>query len=654
MYKFFMVSGTDEVNRHNIRLAADVYAAALEDHAKESMASQLPVGAPMHFTHDMHRVMGWCTLGGLFTDGMSVKYVQHGAVPTTEQAESDLKIVQQRYLASKDNHYIQKHDDALNDLAAKYSGGRRVFCTGAVGVLGPGIAAKAFPHLFDSDTALVDKDGLVDYRVLTEEFKETHPGVFQSADRKIALVAHPFFRRSLSRRNNLNSYFLERFADCANEHEDLRMRLKLDPDIILCGGDIKYPMEFEYWIGPKFSTDIARIPAGVTQYKASERTRLLEGIALTDFWWKVPEKRADNDDSIVEVRTFEMEEVVDQASFGVSDEFYGCRYVHTEFRKDEDAITHFDGAIRGYKAEAYLARLDKKIDSAGKHAEYTKLFRIDGALSIETWKGLVSAYYRGNILVPEYLEESCLDPILAATTPTESSSTEDAEVYDLTGRLCALVTYAPTDEAPQDGYQLVLEEFIKGGAATEYLEYRPVHVQGYLRHIFKLDDVPLIDFKDGAYNVPRLRALGTDPTWDAFASYVERLCHFIQEDHATQGLETLTCAFTWRWQDLDINFSLAGDANKVREFLNEVPTIVDPSKPPSKWIELLKAAIAKYNGHDAPRIDPSRIIKNGERLVIIRTVGNSASLYIPRSAAEEFGVIGNTGGDDRPPASGPD
>ena len=45
------------------------------------------------------------------------------------------------------------------------------------------------------------------------------------------------------------------------------------------------------------------------------------------------------------------------------------------------------------------------------------------------------------------------------------------------------------------------------------------------------------------------------------------------------------------------------------------------------------AAIAKYNGHDAPRIDPSRIIKNGERLVIIRTVGNSANLYIPRSAA---------------------
>jgi len=654
MYKFFMVTGTDEVNRHNIRLPADVYAAALENHAKESMASQLPVGTPMHFTHDMHRVMGWCTLGGLFTDGMSVKYVQHGALPTTDQAKNDLKVIQQQYLESKDNHYIQKHDNALNGLAAQYPGGRRVSSTGAVGLLGPGIAAKAFPHLFDSDTAIVDKDGLVDYRALTKEFKETHPGVFQSADRKIALVTHPFFRRSLSRRNNLNAYFLERFADCANEHKDLRMRLKLDPDLILYGGDIKYPMEFEYWMGPKFSTDIGRIPAGVTQHKASERTRLLEGIVLTDFWWQVPAERADNDDSIVEVRTFEMEELVDQPSFGVGEEFYGCRYVHTEFREDEDAITHFDGAIRGYGAEAYFTRLDKRIDSAGKHAEYTKLFRIDGALSIETWKGLVSAYYRGNILVPEYLEENCLDPILAIATPPESYSTEDAEPYDLTGRLCALVTYAPTDEAPQDGYQLVLEEFIKGGVATGYLEYRPVHVQSYLRHIFKLDDVPLIDFKDGAYNVPRLRALGTDPTWDAFASYVEGLCQFIQEDNATQGLETLTCAFTWRWQNLDINFSLAGDANKVRDFLKEVPTVVNPSNPPSKWIEPLKAAIAKYNGHDAPGIDPSRIIENGERLVIIRTEGNSADLYIPRLAAGEVGFIGNSGGDDLPPKTGPD
>ena len=65
---------------------------------------------------------------------------------------------------------------------------------------------------------------------------------------------------------------------------------------------------------------------------------------------------------------------------------------------------------------------------------------------------------------------------------------------------------------------------------------------------------------------------------------------------------------------------------------------MDPSKPPSKWIEPLKVGIAKYNTHDAVEVNPSRIIGNSERLVIIRTEANSANLYIPRSVAKEFGV----------------
>jgi hypothetical protein len=81
----------------------------------------------------------------------------------------------------------------------------------------------------------------------------------------------------------------------------------------------------------------------------------------------------------------------------------GCRYAHAEFSADEAAITHFDGAVRAHAWEPYLERIETSIDRAGKHADYTKVFRFDGTLAIPHWKRLLSDFFRGNKLIPEYL-----------------------------------------------------------------------------------------------------------------------------------------------------------------------------------------------------------------------------------------------------------
>ena len=140
-------------------------------------------------------------------------------------------------------------------------------------------------------------------------------------------------------------------------------------------------IELEYWHGPKYNDDIAMIPNGVAEHKSGERDRYFSGIDRTQIWWKSPETRGGA--SRRKFRTFEIEELIEDESPGLGDGKYGCRYAHAEYDLDGKVISHFDGAIRAYAAEAYLDRIDSKIDRAGKHADYTKLFRLDGELPVD-------------------------------------------------------------------------------------------------------------------------------------------------------------------------------------------------------------------------------------------------------------------------------
>ena len=91
-----------------------------------------------------------------------------------------------------------------------------------------------------------------------------------------------------------------------------------------------------------------------------------------------------------------------QVSLGEGEDVYGCRYVHSDFDPSVDAITHFDGAIRAYRSDAFEARRATQMNRAGKHAEYTKIFRIDGPLEVSDWQSLCGSYFRGNPLLAEY------------------------------------------------------------------------------------------------------------------------------------------------------------------------------------------------------------------------------------------------------------
>jgi hypothetical protein len=452
-----------------------------------------------------------------------------------------------------------------------------------------GLASRLYPELFEAGATAVDKDGLTEYRVLTSRLQLLYPGVFLDPVKRLVLFAHGFFRRSLSRRNKLNEYFLQSFHDTAGEFPQLACKLRLDPDLIGHPSTITTLVEMEHWHGPPFSDDIASIRPGAGEYKASERARYFEGIDRTHFWWKAAEAR-EVEGAKVQYRTCEVEELIENAAGGLPGDRYGCRYAHAEFSPTASAITHFDGAIRAYPADAYLERIEQQIDRAGKHSGYTKLFRFDGPLPVARWKRLMSDYFRGNPLVPEYLGASGMErPAPAAQTedaPDAGGNTATPGDLDLAA-LISLQRNILTQPLTLGAKFMMLPR----AGRVQTVETGCEAVDGFLCTQLDLSQVTRISATDGLLNLARL-GFG-DPTHHAklMETVLAGLAEALQRDIETLQLKRIALALSWPFGDLMTTLSVRGEASLVVQALERLMSVVDPAKAPSSWIEPLSVLV---------------------------------------------------------------
>jgi len=93
-----------------------------------------------------------------------------------------------------------------------------------------------------------------------------------------------------------------------------------------------------------------------------------------------------------------------------------------------------------YTEDSMMERLDTDIAHAGRHTEYTKLWRTDDKIPIAEWKRLVSDYFRDNYLVGEYFGAEKLDRSIWAKKQDES-------LYD---------QYIPYSIDPKMGFRMAL------------------------------------------------------------------------------------------------------------------------------------------------------------------------------------------------------
>jgi len=569
------VFNTDQVNLDRMRIPASELMKAHENHCRECVRMGVDFGTPCCMQHDMHRVAGWSLPLGLYVDSLMARVLGLIERPETEQEKAELYTRAEVYWQQYHREGAAPFRDELIARAAPAdTENARFLQIEAIAIARPGIAAELYPDLFTPESGLVDKDGLADYRELLKRIKQVQPGVFHDLGRDLLLFAHSFFRRGLSHRNKLNEYFLQSFDATAKDNTDLRVRLKLDPDLLGHPASARNLIELEYWRGPIYSDDIAAIPNGVAEHKADERSRIFEGIDRTQVWWKAPEHR-DLDGREVGYRTFEAEELIENPSGGLSDNHFGCRYAHAEFSADEAAITHFDGAIRAYGGEAYLKRIETSIDRAGKYSDYTKVFRFDGVLQISRWKRLLSDFFRGNKLIPEYFG-----------APAEVPDTAESESTPNDPALAALVSLAPGSiHGPM---RLVVELCQEcAGQNVPYVEVGIGAVETYLRSQIDFSGITTVGFRDGILNLSRLGFTTSNNPKGTFDEEVATLAGALRQDVEAGLVLRAAIPLIWEFDGLLVTLTIAGEANNVATVLQQLHTVIDPTQAPSQWIEAL-------------------------------------------------------------------
>jgi hypothetical protein len=582
------VSMTDGVIDRMLIPASELMRAE-QNHRHECLRRGVRAGAPLYRQHDMHRPLGWSRTLGLYVDSEMVRVLGLTEEAETEQEKAEL---QKHLKVHWSNCHREGAEPYRDDLMARVravdvSGVSFLWMEAAVAKR-TGIAADLYPDLFTPGLASVDKDGLADYRAILERMEQVQLGVFHDKDRDLLVFAHRFFRRSFSHWNKLNSYFLQSFDATVRENGGLRARLKLDPDLVGHPSSLRNLIELEYWRGPLYSDDIAAIPDGVAEHKADERTKLYEGIDRTQVWWKAPESRRING-QVNDHRTFEIEELTENPSGGLGDDEFGCRYAHAEFSANEGAITHFDGAIRAYAWRPYLERIETSIDRAGKHADYTKVFRFDGALPIPHWKRLLSDFFRGNKLIPEYLGA-------AAEKNTRTASPANTSVAAGETALAALISLTP---GSIDGPIQLYAEFAQniGGQIVPCVEVGVGEVEKHLRTRLNLGNITMIGFRHDILNLSRLCFGPSDNLKTTFDTEVTALATALEQDARDGLIRRAAIPLAWEDNGLVVTLTIAGDVSKVVAALHKLPATINPTQPPSEWIEplsdLIKATVPR-------------------------------------------------------------
>lgn len=587
------IFNTNQINKSGFRISESALMNAEESHHFKRLTTGLPAGLPAHIQHDMHRPIGWSQVLGLFIDSNMVRVVGLIKEAETEQEKTQLAQLAFHFWES---HHNDGSDTLKSDLLERANLSEldefdKFLKMEAYVLSRKNVASMLYPELFNISSDSVDKDGLTDYKTLCQSMKQVQPGIFLDKKHNLLIFAHRFFRRSLSHRNKFNEYFLSSFDKTVADSPHLVPRLRLDPDLIGHPDTVTNLLELEYWWGPHFNDDISSIPNGVTEHKASDRTRYFEGVDRTQIWWKSPETRL-NSNIVDRYRTFEIEELIENSSGGLPDEQYGCRYTHAEYSIGTSAITHFDGAIRAYPQNEYLERIDLAIDQAGKHSDYTKLFRFDGFMTVDLWKRLLSDYFKGNPLIPEYLGFAQDDiEVQPKETTNEDVSTTEIEEPVVESELAVFISLTQGD-SPNESYIEPSSIVLPDERLLQTIETGCGAIDEFIRNKFDMTNITSIVIDGGILNLAKV-TFGTSSNLPVeMKDFISGLSNSLLYDIEHNGLQRIAVPIRWIHNKLLINLSIKGYAQQVYQLLVKLFTIIDPLKPASEWIENLTSAIA--------------------------------------------------------------
>ncbi|MGV3598243.1 MAG: hypothetical protein ACO1PI_10275 [Bacteroidota bacterium] len=582
MIKNKAVLNSDTVNKYGYCFSVSALEDALEQKALE--------GVPTCLGHDMHRPLGWTIPFGLYFEPGMCRLVGNQIIA---ENDNEQKFINEAHLAALKKRYYEQCspyiDEFKQHLGKHLSENATYLYTGCVCYQDEKIAERGFPKLFENQ----DKDGLIYLSDLLQQFTYKGHGVFKDKDSELAVIAHSFFRKSLSIHNNLNYFLIDELIRLA-DNQKIKVRIALDRDMIGFAKTYHDTIELEYWRGPKFNNDVSKIKLGVTVYGSNEFQKLYYGISQTEFWWKHESGK----------QTLEVEELKEHPSKGIDNDSYGCRYVHSIFDEKTNSFEHFDGAIRMYDTDKMLMRIEKDIKSAGKDSDYTKLFRVDGELAIEDWKTLVCHYYHANPLIHEYFDEATEnEPHIIKES--QKTVMEELVPYsiDAGDGIRLLVSY---HEIQKREGEVQTERYISGydvlsldETSLRVIESDTLEVVKALKRIGCQLDLPknvsLAYSEDLYWNVPTI-SHGKNEKLETNVSHTLQALKMIF-DAKVLSKQNMVASFTLSWErddDKQVTISVMGHSVDIATWLNENRTVPIDKIKFREWLEKQSVFINKY------------------------------------------------------------
>lgn len=558
-------------------------------------------GNPSNVSHDIHRPIGWSSVSSLYVSHEMTYVLGKMYLPESESEHDEVMRARTNFL---NNHIIERINQYSNSFYTELNNAGllvqegELFSNGIVMYGAQDIVYKAFPFLSKD---VFDSDGLILLSELKKHFEYKGCGVFAAKKSNFSLLLHPYLRRSLSRFNNFNTGFIDKLLQSDSDVSPVRVRI----DEAYIGYSPSYidNIEFEFWFGPSYSDDIMSIPEGLTTYVPDETERFYNPVCKTEFLWENKDGK----------RQFEMEEVAED-EMPTNKGHYGCRYMHSFYIPVTGVFDHFDGAIRIYDEELMEERKVANMNQMGHRSQYTKLFRIDGKLPLNEWKGLITQYLKDNNDVYRYFNAEV--PFKVETENTVGEKIED---------------YVPQVLHKGDGVRLLVSyhEPIHGKSAFYFSNFDSVTthtVSGDAADVSVIDlakclrrdgiaiENPhclLMECRDGFVNLPLVAYCGQSLSDDVNKT-LNGIRHFLVGLNGQGNEQSYSMGLTWNIDDdRSVVVCFMGAVPDLLEWLNSFSVIPVDREGIRNWLEAQVKFIHSHGKDGESPINSTHIQSDG-------------------------------------------
>lgn len=604
MHELFGIYCTDGIAKDNTRLAIS----ALDD-----MVWQGAEGRPLGISHDFHRFIGWNVITGLYMSHEQSYVVGSSFLPENEEEMKTLQMLRNGFYFDMVDKAFGKYKDAFLDILIKQDlvdPHAHIMFNGLAMYGYEGILDRAFPNL----KSLCDNDSLIKVEELLKDFDYLGQGVFAHKGSSLTVMLHPYFRRSFSRYNNYNFGFLDQLWN-VYQGGNKSVKVLLDPDYIGYAPSFIQCHEYEYWYGPLYNDDISKIPEGLCHMENEDELKLYNNVKSTEFIWQ----KKDGGKKY----QFEMEEVVDITLPALPEDTYGCRYLHAFYDFDKAEFDHFDGAIRCYDWEQMISRIDTTMDKMGHHAKYQKIFRLDGHIPLDRWKGLITQYLCSNPLIYDYF--GIKRPFSAKKKESKSVNEWNNYVPFILNRgdgVRLLVSY--TNEVVEDGkarsFMTVDQTTLEDGEKTGIAEFATIEVFKALNKVgaeISLPENIVYHLSEDYYHfIPCIHHSKNDLS-DNLYNTLQGLRLLVSQHVKNGDNDRYSFSLSWVMDERLVCIAFMGHVDDLNQWLQTFDRIPTDRQTLKRWLDVQNTYI-HANGRDSVCPIDNSFIKNDGMLFFQR------------------------------------